>query len=872
MNDTNSPSPKRPPHYLTIAAAAMAALAASLIPLPHLWLIQLAATLLIIWSLYKINFFNNHQQEEQTEIINRLNDQNQSLSSQLEQSIKDLAQVSENQNRTCQQLQDIVLNSADWIWETDKSGNLTYVNGNVKELSGYDPHELLGKPCLELIAPDDQQKFKEIFTRNQLHPFRGVDLWNIHKDGHRYCLRTSGAPIVDEQQQLLGFRGVSTDITDTIQAHNQAMRSENKYRNIFNSIQDVYAEIAINGTIMEISPSVFENFGYQREELLGTNMLSYYPDREERNRLLSTLFERRKLHDYEVSFTHKDGRIVPCAISLEIKDLPDGTQSILGTVRDISKRQEAQQAILTAKNAAETANQAKSDFMSNMSHEIRTPLNGVIGMTSLLLTTDLNEEQLSFTQVIEHSADALLSIVNDILDFTKMEAGNIDLEVMDFDLRVTLEDLVDMIYPRAAEKNLPLNLSIAPDIPAFLRGDPGRLRQILKNLLSNAIKFTSEGEIDLTVSLANETQHRSELVFEVRDTGIGIEPDQVKRLFCAFSQADGSHTRKYGGTGLGLTIARQLARMMQGNIEVSSQPQAGSTFRLIASFETVTPLKQSDRFQNIMGDMAQAVDALSQIRILIADGSQTSRKVLGDMLDIWHCQYECCGTARQALMLMDAHDFEMVIMDNQLPDMSGEELGRSIRTAHSRVQMIMLASIGRRGDSSRCHEIGFTAYLTKPLKFIQLFNTLLLAQSYAMDPGGNHPLITRHSIAENMKHSLRILIAEQNQTALKMIQTTLTRQGYSTDICSDGQNALEQLSRTHFDLALINVDLPLLGAAQLASTLRETDAHLPAIIALGENLSIDSLDNYLNDYLNLPASIDDLSAKIEHWLSKLSDP
>ena len=784
----------------------------------------------------------------------------------------------------------------DHIYFKDTASRFTLISRALATSFGLsDPSEAVGKT--------DADFFLEEHARAALEDEReilrtGLPLVDLEEsetwpDGSRTWVSTTKLAHRDVDGNVIGTFGISRDITGRRQAEAALAESEDRLQLVLRGSNDGWWIRDLVADTAYYSPRWWQMIGYTEGDLPaepGLRRRITHPDDVDRvDQVLATARESGQA-GYEVEFRllHRDGHWVPVhSRAFLLRDETGRPIRVAGANTDLTERKRVEAelqetnrrleaAIAKATEMtlrAEAANMAKSDFLANMSHEIRTPLNGVIGMTSLLLDTDLDEDQRRFAETVRTSGEALLALLSDILDFSKIEAGKLELETLDFDLRALLDDFAAPLALRAHAQGLEFICAAAPDVPALLVGDPGRLRQVLINLAGNALKFTHEGEVAVRVSLAAETEHDVLLRVSVKDTGIGITAQHQGALFEKFTQADASTTRRYGGTGLGLAISKQLTEMMGGRIGLVSEEGRGSEFWFTARFA-----KQGVRERPVT-----PTAEIRGVHILVVDDNTTNREVLAAQLAAWGVRSEETRDGPSALLAlaraMDVGDpFAAAILDMQMPGMDGATLARAIKAdeALAPTRLVLMTSLGERGDARLMEEMGIAAFLVKPVRQSDLFDSLAAVLADAAVPRPTRPIITRHAIREMRRGALRILLAEDNVTNQQVALGILNRLGLRADAVANGAEAVRSLETVPYDLVLMDVQMPEMDGLEATRHIRDPKSavkrhDVPIIAMTAHAMQGDRercLDAGMNDYVTKPVSPQTLADALERWLPR----
>ncbi len=745
------------------------------------------------------------------------------------------------------------------VFRKDLRGRFVDANKLFCETLGKPLEAILGKTDFDFFPAQQSSKYRRDDERvlSTGESLEDVEEYIHPDDGKRLYIQVLKAPVRDASGKTIGVQGMFWDVTARKEAENAARQSDARFRRLVQSPLFGVLVADLDGRILEANDALLEMVGYTRHELdsgqLRWDTITPADHKAGDERALAQLRETGMCLPFEKEYIHKDGHRVPILVGVTM--LEGSKTECICFVVDITRQKQTEHELKVAKDAADAANLAKSQFLANMSHEVRTPMNAIIGMTELVLNTPLNPKQTEYLKMVLLSGESLLGIINDILDFSKVESGKIELENMPLRMRECIGDAVKSLALRAHAKGLELALDIHSDVPEWVLGDAGRLRQVVINLVNNAIKFTPEGEVVVEVNLQAEREGTWELLFCIRDTGIGIPPDKVDRVFEAFEQADTSTTRQFGGTGLGLTIVRRMVEIMGGRVWVESEVGTGSKFLFNVFLEDCSNPPDDDE--------APRRTAVRGTRVLIIDDNATNRRILEEVVTSWGMIPATGNSVKEGLSLLrDAASagrrFELLLTDINMPVQDGFELIAQVRKDPNLedTAVIVLTSGERSDDSRKCDKYGVDQRLLKPVKQSELFDAVVAAL------GGEEAAEAGSVFDEESPTTrpLRILLAEDSLVNQKLAVGLLERHGHDVTVANNGQEAINALGRGRFDVVLMDVQMPELDGLAATRQIREREQanngrHIPIIAMTAHALKGDRercLASGMDEYVSKP--------------------
>ncbi|MCP3873860.1 MAG: response regulator [Desulfobacteraceae bacterium] len=681
----------------------------------------------------------------------------------------------------------------------------------------------------------------------------------------------------------LGVKEKEKAQQDVLDSQQVAIQNLNKFRQIFENAVEGMFQMSRDGHFLRANSAMATINGYDSPEEMMSSITDvrkqHYYDPNDRREFSRILQETGRVEGFEARLLRKDGSVFWASISARVvKDAETGMVYYEGSLVDMTEKKEKENEERKRK-VAEAANNAKTEFLSNMSHEIRTPLNGIIGMTELALDdNNLDDKQKNIFYTINTETSSLQDVINEVLDFSKIEAGKLELEQIPFDLKHSIEDVVNIFAYRAEQKGLMFISFLAPDVPVKLIGDPGRFRQIIVNLAGNALKFTQEGEIYIKGELFEDLGDKIKIRISIKDTGIGIPKDKQAAIFDSFTQVDGSTTRKYGGTGLGTTISKQLTEAMGGEIGIESEEGRGSTFWFTAVF-----CKQKEQ-KPILKE--KELD-LRNLKVLVVDHNKTNRFVLTEYLRAWDCFTVEAMDGKEALSILKGSNsskepFSLILIDFQISKINCFDLARKIKTVETlqKIPIIVLSSTGMKGDGKSCREIGVNGYLTKPIRQDDLHRVILsvLGLSKETQPHTSPKLVTRHTIAEDYSKEGHILLTEDYPTNQQVAMRHLQKAGYQVDLAENGQLAVEAYKNKSYDLILMDIQMPLMDGYEATAKILELETqslnHVPIIAMTAHAIQgyrEKCLEAGMDDYITKPLRRKGLLAMVDKWIGTIKN-
>ena len=766
-------------------------------------------------------------------------------------------------------------NATDVISRLTPEGIYLFVSPSCKRLLGYEPEELLGRSAYDLFHPDDYAKARIARAKTNEIPEIATAVHRIRtKSGAYLWFESTSKTVKDPQdERVMEIVTVSRDITFRKSIEESLTESERRLEQIIETVQEGITLCDKNGRFDIFNSAMEQLTGYTMAEANASGDFSriLYPlDDNRRHTLgdLKILLEKGQSTEVETTIQTKRGESRTILVSTSLVTFRNQVM-FLSAYRDITERKRAEQELKGAKEAAEAATRAKSEFLAIMSHEIRTPMNSVIGMTDLLSHSTLNDEQRDFVDTIRGSGESLLTIINDILDFSKIESGKFDLEERPCEPRTCVEAVLDLLTPKAIQKGLDLLYWIDPQVPPYIIGDAHRLRQILINLGGNAVKFTDRGDVFVSVNLLWKLGEKLELQFSVRDSGVGIPADKLDRLFKPFSQVDTSTTRKFGGTGLGLAISMRLTQFMGGKIWAESEEGKGSTFFFTIKTSTPPPDSVLPKVHT-----RAKVPELTGKRVLIVDDNATNLFILRSHCENWGMLVRTTQSPREAIQWVRIGDpFDVGILDMMIPEMDGHRLARELRSIRTResLPLVLLSSAGVSTSEIGAGDL-FSAAVAKPVKHDLLFDILMESMGGAKRSSSRRKPKPVERLGERIP--LSILAAEDNPVNQKLLLRVLKEIGYEADVVPNGLEVMSAVKAKRYDIVFMDVHMPEmdgLEAARLILSIVPRDER-PVIIAV----TADALEGDrekcmqagMDDYITKPIRIADIEGVLQRWSSK----
>ncbi|PYQ62648.1 MAG: hypothetical protein DMF58_01140 [Acidobacteria bacterium] len=753
------------------------------------------------------------------------------------------------------------------VYSVTQDGNFLLANPALRTMLGYTSEEEIAQGNLERDHVNRQQRmvFKKVLEeRGEIRAFEST--WR-RRDGATIHVSQNATVTRDAAGRIVSYEGIVEDISERKRGQEELRETRERYRQLVENANDIIYRCDAHGHFTYVNPTVRKILGYTEPELIGKHFLELVaPDhRDIVGAFYKLQFDTKTPNTYyEFPVLAKDRSILWMGQNVQTVATGEWILGFQAVARDISERKRMEVELAQARDAAVESARLKSEFLANMSHEIRTPMNGVIGMADILLGTRLTAEQRECTVTIRSSAEAMLTLVDDILDLSKIEAGKLTIKTEDFDLDELIDGITDIFAERASSKGLKFRAVIYPDVHRHLHGDAMRLRQVLLNLVGNAVKFTEVGEVNLSVMQEKESGDQTELWFLINDTGIGVSDEDQQRLFTPFVQADGSMTRKYGGTGLGLAISKQLVDMMGGRIGVASSPGEGSTFWFTAGFT-----KEAD-------DELSRRGALTGVRVLLFDSNEVNRLVLCRHLSSSSVEVEEAASAETALDALrraasENRPFNAIVLEMQLTGTDGITVARSIHSDAliEKTPIVLVTSIGRRkSDIDFFKAEGINAFVMKPVRRAQLASAL----ATVAEPSNVEPPLRRLEPAESRLHARKILVVEDNVINQKVAVGQLRVLGYDAEIANNGVGAIKAVHERPFDLILLDCQMPDMDGYEVARVIRKMGSEtrrIPIVAMTAHTMDGERekcLAAGMDDYLAKPVSTQRLNAVLVRWL------